>query len=137
MAREIHGVARGLQDVAEDDVLDLLGIDLRTLQRGLRRDHAEIGGGCLAQLAAVGPEGRSRAVDDDDFFHWMAPSGFAAATHCPTRSVRSEALPRSLSLRSSRCSARSRGGRTAALADGASRADISRAVRARPRRGLG
>src|SRR6201999_181420 len=34
----------GLQDLAVDDLLDLLGIDARALQRGLDRDAAELGG---------------------------------------------------------------------------------------------
>ena len=34
----------GLQDLAEDDLLDLLGLDPGALQRGLDRVAAEVGG---------------------------------------------------------------------------------------------
>src|SRR6185503_7505770 len=42
VAGEIHSVARGLQHVAEYDLVDLLWVDLRALERTLRRDDAEI-----------------------------------------------------------------------------------------------
>jgi len=73
VAREIHGVARRLEDVAEDDLVNLLRVDLRFLERALGGDDPEVGRRGVAQRAAVRPEGRARAVDDDDVFHWMAP----------------------------------------------------------------
>src|SRR5207237_6903043 len=65
MARKIHGVAGRLEDVAEDDLIDLLRIDLGFLERALRRDDPEVGCRGVAQGAAVRPKGRARAVDDD------------------------------------------------------------------------
>ncbi len=67
--REVHGVAARLEDVAEDDLVDLVGRDLRALERALRGDDAEVGGGGVAQRAAVGAEGGARAAQDDDVFH--------------------------------------------------------------------
>src|SRR2546423_1706191 len=43
VAREVHGVARGLEDIAEDDLFDLLWIDLGLFERTLRGDDAEVG----------------------------------------------------------------------------------------------
>src|SRR5207248_11727043 len=64
---------------------DLFRVDLRFLERALRGDDAEIGGRGVAERAAIRPEGRARAVNDDDVFHGWLPSGEAASIHCPTR----------------------------------------------------
>ena len=81
MAREVYRVARSLQDVAEDDLIDLLWVDLGTLERGFRRDHSEVCRGDVAQPTAESSKGGSRAVDDHDVLHCRAP--------CPRGAVRS------------------------------------------------
>src|SRR5207253_5817447 len=72
------------QDVAEDDLIDLLWIDLRALERRLRRDHAEVGRRGVAQRAAERSERRARAIDDDYVFHWCSRSRNAAHLNCRT-----------------------------------------------------
>ena len=60
LARGDLALAR-LQHLAHDDVLDLLGLDLGALERGLDRDAAELGGvegrQAAAQLADRGAGG--------------------------------------------------------------------------------
>src|SRR5438477_1507994 len=66
VSREVNRIARGLKDVAEDDLVDLLRIDLGLFERALRGDDAEVGRGGVPQRTAVRPECGARAVDDDD-----------------------------------------------------------------------
>ena len=64
MARAVEGVAGSLLRVAEHDVVELLGIDSRALDRALSRDCAQFLRGEIFQFAAVAPHGRTRAADD-------------------------------------------------------------------------
>jgi hypothetical protein len=52
MTSEIGRVRRGLEDVAEHHVVDLLGGEARARQRFLRGDRGEVGGGALFQRPA-------------------------------------------------------------------------------------
>ena len=62
----------GLQDLAEDDLLDLLGVDAGALQRGLDRVAAEVGGVERGEGAAHLAEGRARGSEDDCAGHLAA-----------------------------------------------------------------
>src|SRR6202158_3463980 len=52
VTRQVDGAARCLQHVAEYAVIYLPRVALRALERGLRRDHAEVRRGRVAQTAA-------------------------------------------------------------------------------------
>ena len=54
--RQVRGVGGGLQHVADDGVIHLVGRGAGPGERRLRGDHREVGGGVLLQLAAEGTE---------------------------------------------------------------------------------
>ena len=54
----------GLQDLAEDDLLDLLGADAGALQRRLDRGAAEVGGVDRGEGAAHLADGGARGSED-------------------------------------------------------------------------
>ncbi len=61
----------GLQDLAEDDLIDLLGIDAGALQRGLDRVPTEVGRVERGERAAHLAEGRARGSEDDCAGHGL------------------------------------------------------------------
>ena len=69
MAGAVDGVARGLQGVADDDVIHLFGREAAALERSLRGDDGEVDGADVAEVAVVLGHRRAGAVDDDDVFH--------------------------------------------------------------------
>ena len=66
MAREVDGVGRGLEDVAEDHVIDRGGLYAAPGQRPLGGDGAEVGGGEILEGAAEGAEPGADAGEEDD-----------------------------------------------------------------------
>ena len=63
----------GLEDLAHDDVLDLLGLDVGALERGLDRDAAQLGGVEGRQPAAQLADRRSGGAEDDGLGHVRLP----------------------------------------------------------------
>ena len=59
----------GLEHLAHHDVLDLLGLDVGALQRGLDRDAAELGGVERGEAAAHLADGRAGGAEDDGLRH--------------------------------------------------------------------
>ena len=66
MAREIDRVGAALDDVAEDDVVDLCGVNAAALDGRGRGGDAEIRGGEVGEGAAQATKGRAGAREDDD-----------------------------------------------------------------------
>ncbi len=66
VAGEVDGVGGGLEDVAEDDVVDGGRLDAGPGQRGAGRDGAEVGGGEVLEGAAEGAEAGAHAGEEDD-----------------------------------------------------------------------
>src|SRR6185503_2625118 len=60
---------RRLQDVAHDDLLNLLGLDARVLECAFDRDCAESRGRERGERAEEGADRRAGAAENDDFFH--------------------------------------------------------------------
>ncbi len=52
--------------VADDDVIDPVGLDARALERRAGRDDAEVGGGEVAQGPDEAAHGRAGAAKDVD-----------------------------------------------------------------------
>ena len=66
VAREVGGVGRGLEDVAEDDVPDGGGVDAGPVEGGPAADDAEVGSGEVLEGAAEGAEAGAHAGEEDD-----------------------------------------------------------------------
>ncbi len=74
MASAIKCVSGSLLRVAEDDVVEFLGIDSGALDGRLASYGAEFLRGIVFDFAAVAAEGRARPADDCDvawFQHWV------------------------------------------------------------------
>ncbi len=71
VTRAINRIGRGLECVADDDMIDLLAAEAAARKRFLRREHAEVDGADVAEVSVVFGHRRTGAVDDDDFFHWV------------------------------------------------------------------
>jgi hypothetical protein len=56
----------GGQDLAEDDLVDLAGVDLGALQGGGERNLAEVVGRRIGERAVERADGGARGPDDDD-----------------------------------------------------------------------
>ena len=63
----------GLQHLAHDHVLDLLGLDVGALERGLDRGAAELGGVEGGEAAAELADGRAGGAEDHGLGHGAAP----------------------------------------------------------------
>ena len=71
--------ARGVDDVAEHDVLDLLRLDARALDGGACGDRAELGRRDVLERLAVGADGGARGGGDDDVGHGDGSSACSCA----------------------------------------------------------
>jgi hypothetical protein len=60
---------RGGEDLAEDDLVHLGGVDLGALERRLDGDRAEIVGGGVGEAAVERADGGAGRADDDDVIH--------------------------------------------------------------------
>src|SRR5258708_19797368 len=69
VACTVDGIARGLQGVANDDVLHFLRRGTAAPERFLRGNRGEVDGADVAELAVVFGHRRACAVDDDNVFH--------------------------------------------------------------------
>jgi hypothetical protein len=67
VAGEVDGVSRGLENVAEDDVIHGLGFHAAPAQRALRGNHAQVGSGEVFQGSAETAKAGARAGQKDDF----------------------------------------------------------------------
>jgi hypothetical protein len=66
VARQVDGVGRGLQRVAEHHVADVGGRHAGFFQRALRREHPQVGGGEVLEGSAEGPHSRALGREEDD-----------------------------------------------------------------------
>jgi hypothetical protein len=66
VTRAVERVAAGLHHVAEHDVIDPGGIDLRALHRGAGGDHPELDRGEIFQRADELAHRRARAAEDQN-----------------------------------------------------------------------
>ena len=64
MPRSIERVARGLLRVAEDDVIEVFGLDSRALNRCRRRDRTEFLRRIVFDFSAIAAKGRARPTDN-------------------------------------------------------------------------
>ena len=75
VTRSVDGVARGLQGVADDDVIHFLRRDAAARECFLGGDDAEVDGRDVAERAVIFGHRRACAVEDDDVFHWVSLGG--------------------------------------------------------------
>src|SRR5262249_1769175 len=81
----------GLQHLADDHVIDLLGPDPRPLEGGRDREPAEVHGRDRRHLARELPDGRAGRRDDDRAGHWFLPTrtGYPRVVAAPPPETRS------------------------------------------------
>jgi hypothetical protein len=65
---DVDGVARGLQSVADDRVVDLFGRNARRFQCAARRRRSEVDGLHVLERADVPCHRRALAAEDEDVF---------------------------------------------------------------------
>src|ERR1041385_7596553 len=81
--RDVCRVRRGLHRVAHDDVVHVRGGNAGPLDRRLRRDGAEVGGGELLERAAEGAEPGADAGEEDDFGAGAHTNRYGSLTVAP------------------------------------------------------
>ena len=70
MAGQVGSVGGGLQDVPEDDMIHVRGLDPGTGQRLLRGERSQVRGRQIFEGATEGAETGSDAGEEDDGGHW-------------------------------------------------------------------
>jgi hypothetical protein len=76
LARRVLTGACG-EHLAEDDFIDLRGIEAGLLQQAPDDDGAELGGGNIGQAALEAADGGAGGGNDDDVLHGIDPLGVA------------------------------------------------------------